>query len=61
MAHNYNLDYLLPRGSDYSETVELDLATFLSSVNFRDFYNYPGSFTTPPCTEGISWFVIKEV
>jgi carbonic anhydrase len=33
----------------------------LSQINFRDFYNYPGSFTTPPCTEGINWFILKEI
>jgi len=61
MAYNYELDLLMPRGSGNSENAELDLASFLSSVSFRDFYNYPGSFTTPPCTEGINWFVMKDV
>ncbi len=38
-----------------------------ASVNVRDllpkkksFYNYRGSFTTPPCTEGVKWFVMKN-
>ncbi len=26
----------------------------------RDYYEYLGSFTTPPCTEGIRWFVLKQ-
>lgn len=61
MARNQDLDLLLPRGQNNSEIAELDLGIFLSGINFREFYNYPGSFTTPPCTEGINWFVVKEI
>jgi len=26
----------------------------------REFYKYTGSITTPPCTEGVSWYILKE-
>jgi carbonic anhydrase len=26
----------------------------------KTFYTYPGSLTTPPCTEGLTWYVLKE-
>lgn len=61
-AENDALDLILPRNlNSTTEVSEMNLANFLNKVEFREFYNYPGSFTTPPCTEGINWFVVKDV
>jgi carbonic anhydrase len=37
--------------------VEINAADLLPAD--RGYYSFPGSLTTPPCTEGVSWFVLK--
>lgn len=36
----------------------LDLTQFLPAQ--RGYYTFDGSLTTPPCTEGVRWFVLKH-
>lgn len=40
---------------------ETDPRLALSEVHFSEFWTYRGSLTTPPCTEGLRWFVARDV
>ena len=42
--------------------MEMDMAQALREVNmFNEFWTYKGSLTSPPCTEGIRFFVARDV
>jgi carbonic anhydrase len=51
----------LPKEKDQEavlENVQIDLSQLLP-VN-RGYYTFSGSLTTPPCTEKVTWFVLKQ-
>lgn len=51
----------LPRekGKEYApRNGEINAAGLLPGN--RNYYTYSGSLTTPPCTEGVTWFVLKS-
>ena len=51
----------LPKEKDKEATVEgvyVNAADLLPVT--RGYYTFDGSLTTPPCTEGVTWFVLKK-
>ena len=51
----------MPREEGAEQTFEgtsLDPAKLLPSK--RSYYEFEGSLTTPPCSEGVRWFVLKQ-
>lgn len=42
----------------FDESTSLDVRDFLPDS--LDYYTYDGSLTTPPATEGVRWFVLKQ-
>ena len=47
-----------PINGDESPMVDIGL---ISQLDLTNFYTYKGSLTTPPCTEGLRWVVLKDI
>jgi carbonic anhydrase len=45
-------------GDTHALNIEVDPLTLLPES--KDYYRFNGSLTTPPCSEGVWWFVMKQ-
>lgn len=47
---------------DVVQDVQMDMGLVLDSVyRLNEFWTYKGSLTSPPCREGIRWFVARTI
>lgn len=40
--------------------IDFDLQGLLNSLDTSSYYTYPGSLTTPPCTETVTWVILQN-
>ncbi|WP_019669415.1 carbonic anhydrase [Eudoraea adriatica] len=54
------LEQYLPLNPGETKIIDASFDLNLNLPRSRDYYVYEGSFTTPPCTEGVIWIIFKE-
>ncbi|CAG8950209.1 hypothetical protein HYFRA_00008446 [Hymenoscyphus fraxineus] len=52
--------YAIKEPGAITQTGELDLSSLVAELSAQPFSNYGGSLTTPPCTEGINFYIAQS-
>lgn len=51
----------IPENSGDKQTLSVKTRALALLPASKDYYRFNGSLTTPPCSEGVRWFVMKEI